>query len=305
MKIGVNLVNFGPAIDVGVLEQWVDVVQSLGFHQIMTSDHIAITPDVAVRFPAPFYEPLTTLGWLAHATKEISIGASVIVLPYRSPLETARAFAGLDQLSGGRCILGVGVGWAREEYAALGVPFTERGRIADEYLNVIRKHWTEDISSFTGQFLSYENVSTGPKPLQRPHPPIWIGGASNAAMQRAVRYGDAWHPFKITTAGLKTKGLPLLESFAKREKKPTPDICPRIYLRFTDTDLPENERVAGEGTIAQVHHDLAQLHEMGCKTVMLDTYTEDGEAARNPAIAWNRLRTFSEKIYDLSRQNIR
>ena len=76
MKIGVNLVNFGPTIDVRVLEQWVDVVQSLGFHQIMTSDHIAITPDVAGRFPAPFYEPLTTLGWLAHATKEISIGAS-------------------------------------------------------------------------------------------------------------------------------------------------------------------------------------------------------------------------------------
>jgi alkanesulfonate monooxygenase SsuD/methylene tetrahydromethanopterin reductase-like flavin-dependent oxidoreductase (luciferase family) len=111
MKVGVNLVNFDAAATPDTLARWADLVEALGYHHLMTSDHVTITPDVGSRFPAPFYEPLTTLGWLAGITRDISIGASVIILPYRSPLEIARAFANIDQLSGGRCILGVGVGW--------------------------------------------------------------------------------------------------------------------------------------------------------------------------------------------------
>ena len=304
MKLGVNMVNFGPAATPRVLAQWVKIVQSLGYHHLMTSDHVTVTPDVAARFPAPFYEPLTTLGWLAGITEDITIGASVIILPYRSPLEVARAFANIDRLSGGRCILGVGVGWAQQEYAALNVPFEKRGRIADEYLSVIRGHWTEERFSFDGDYISFNDVDTGPAPAQHAGPPIWVGGGSDAAMRRAVRFGNAWHPFRITVGGLRDQALPKLRAIAEREGMRVPDVCPRIYLRITQTELANKDRVAGEGTIAQIRDDLAALADMGCASVLLDTYTDEGSAAIDPAPAWDMLRVVAGDIYDLSAETV-
>jgi probable F420-dependent oxidoreductase len=304
MKLGVNMVNFGPAATPEVLAQWVKIVQSLGYHHLMTSDHVTVTPDVAARFPAPFYEPLTTLGWLAGITEDITIGASVIILPYRSPLEVARAFANIDRLSGGRCILGVGVGWAQQEYAALNVPFEKRGRIADEYLSVIRAHWTEERISFDGDYISFNDVHTGPAPAQPGGPPIWVGGGSDAAMRRAVRFGNAWHPFRITVDGLRDKALPKLRAIAEREGMRIPDVCPRIYLRITQTELANKDRVAGEGTVAQIRDDLAALADMGCASVLLDTYTDEGSAAIDPAPAWDMLRVVAGDIYDLSAETV-
>jgi probable F420-dependent oxidoreductase len=305
MKVGVNLVNFGAAATPETLAKWAEVVETRGFHHLMTSDHVTITPDVAQRFPAPFYEPLTTLGWLAGITKNISIGASVIILPYRSPLEVARAFANIDQLSGGRCILGVGVGWAREEYAALNVPFEKRGAIANEYLAAIRQMWTEEISSFDGEFIQFTDVHSAPMPVQSPHPPIWVGGGSDAAIRRAVRYGDAWHPFRSTVESLKNTGLPRLREISDQEGKPVPAVCPRILLRITEDDLPDEERVAGEGSLAQIHSDLAGLEELGCTDVLLDAYTDDGNAARDPEYAWRMLTTIAEKVLDLNGETVR
>jgi probable F420-dependent oxidoreductase len=305
MKVGVNLVNFGAAATPETLAKWAEVVEALGFHHLMTSDHVTITPDVAQRFPAPFYEPLTTLGWLAGITKDISIGASVIILPYRSPLEVARAFANIDQLSGGRCILGVGVGWAREEYAALNVPFEKRGAIANEYLAAIRQMWTEEVSSFDGKYIRFTDVHSAPMPVQSPHPPIWVGGGSDAAIRRAVRYGDAWHPFRATVANLRDTGIPRLRTIAETEGKPPPAICPRILLRITDSDLPEDARVAGEGSLDQIHRDLAGLEELGCTDVLLDAFTDDGRAARDPDYAWRMLEAIAEKVVDLNGKTVR
>lgn len=305
MKVGVNLVNFGAAATPDTLAKWADVVETLGFHHLMTSDHVTITPDVAQRFPAPFYEPLTTLGWLAGITKNISIGASVIILPYRSPLEIARAFANIDQLSGGRCILGVGVGWARDEYAALNVPFEKRGAIANEYLAAIRRMWNDEVSSFKGDFINFTHVHSAPMPVQSPHPPIWVGGGSDAAMRRAVRYGDAWHPFRSTVDKLKNDAIPRLRDIADDENKPVPAVCPRILLRITEDDLPDAQRVAGEGSVAQIHRDLAGLEELGCTDVLLDAYTDDGIAARDPDYAWRMLTTVAESIVDLQKETVR
>ena len=305
MKTGVNLVNFGPAANPEVLAKWAKTVQSLGFHHLMTSDHVTITPDVAERFPAPFYEPLSMLGWLAGITKDISIGASVIILPYRSPLEIARAFANIDRLSGGRCILGVGVGWAREEYAALNVPFEKRGAIANEYLAAIRQLWTNEVSSYHGKYIRFTDVHSAPMPVQTPHPPIWVGGGSDAAIRRAVRYGDAWHPFRPTLDSLKNNGLPRLRETADREQRKVPAICPRILLRITGGDLPDGERVAGEGSVDQIKRDLAGLEELGCSDVLLDTYTDDRIAARCPDQAWRMLTTVADHMLDLTNETVR
>lgn len=305
MKLGINMINFGPAATPETLGQWAGLAEDLGYHHLMTSDHVTITPDVGARFPAPFYEPLSTLGWLAGTTRDISIGASVIILPYRSPLEIARAFANIDQLSGGRCILGVGVGWAKQEYAALNVPFGKRGRIADDCLAAIRLHWTNDPTSYEGEFVSFEDVQTGPAPVQTGGPPIWVGGGSEAAMRRAVRFGDAWHPFRVTVDGLREQGLPRLREIADAEALPAPDVCPRIYLRITDTDLSDDERVAGEGSINQVRDDLGALTDLGCASVLLDTFTDDGLAAQDPAPAWDMLRTVAGEIFDLAAETVR
>ena len=175
MKFGVNLINFGPGANPESLTRSVNLVEAIGYHLIMSSDHIAVTPDVSSRYPAPFYEPLTTMGWLAATTQSMEIGTTVAILPYRSPLEIARAGANVDQLSGGRFILGVGVGWAEQGFDALNVPFRQRGAITDDYLAAIKALWTQDVASYEGRFVSFTDVDTAARPVREPHPPIWAG----------------------------------------------------------------------------------------------------------------------------------
>jgi probable F420-dependent oxidoreductase len=294
MKVGVNLINFGPSASADVLRRWAELVEALGYHLLMTSDHIAVTPDVGKRYPAPWFEPISTLGWLAGITKRIALGTTVIILPYRSPLETARAFANIDQLSGGRCILGVGVGWAKEEFAALNVPFEKRGAIANEYLAAIKTLWTEDIASFEGKFVRFSGVDTAPRPAQRPHPPIWVGGAS-----------DAWHPIRIRESWLRKEGIPKLRALADREGKPAPALCPRIRLRLTDTPRPDDDRIMGEGTVDQVRRDMAALEALGCTYVLLDSYYDDVEATRRYEAAWRMLTVMAETALDLDHETLR
>lgn len=304
MKVGVNLINFGPSATPEILRGWATLAETLGYHFLMTSDHIAVTSDVQARYPAPLYEPLSTLGWLAGITRSITIGASVIIVPYRSPLETARAFANIDQLSGGRCILGVGVGWARAEFEALNVPFARRGVIANEYLAAIKQLWTQEVSSFEGQFVRFNDVDSRPLPMRSPHPPIWVGGRSEAALERAVHYGDAWHPLRITVPWLRDTGLPKLKEIAGRENMPMPDLCPRILLHLTEARLPEDERVAGKGTIDQVRQDMRDLEALCCTHVLLDTYYDDPAATADYEAAWRMLTTMAEEVLDLDRETL-
>src|SRR6058998_760215 len=127
MKFGINILNFGPGATPENLKRWAQFAESSGFHALLISDHVAVTPDVAAQYPAPFYDPFTCLAWIAGFTSCIEIGTTVAILPYRHPLQMARVVASLDQLSGGRFIFGVGVGWAKQEFDALGIPFNRRG----------------------------------------------------------------------------------------------------------------------------------------------------------------------------------
>ena len=176
VKIGVNLLNFGAGADPVSLGRWARLAEDLGYHVLMISDHVAITPDVAVHYPAPFYDPFLTLAWLASQVRSIELGTTVIILPYRHPLQVARLTSNLDQLTGGRLILGVGAGWAAEEFAALGVSFADRGAITDDALAVIRTSWTTDVISHRSPFVAFDDVATAPGPVRAPHPPIWVGG---------------------------------------------------------------------------------------------------------------------------------
>ena len=287
------------------MKSWATLSEALGYHIIMTSDHIAITPDVQSRYPAPFYEPLSLLGWLAGVTTKIEIGTTVIIVPYRNPLELAKATANVDQLSDGRFILGVGIGWAQEEFHVLNAAYKSRGAVTNEYLAAVKLLWTQDVASYNGKFISFDDVHTAPRPIQTPHPPIWVGGPSDAAMRRTVRYGDAWHPIRIQMDWFKNTGIPRLKEISDEEGKSVPELCPRIRLRLTDSPVTGSDRVVGEGDIDQVHRDLAELENLGCSYVILDTYADDLEAIKNNEISWRMLSTVAEKVLDLSNQTVR
>ena len=268
MKIGVNVPNFGPGTDPGVLRAWAQTVEGLGFDLLMVSDHVAITPDVAGQYPAPFYEPFTTLSWLAGVTERVRLGTTVLVVPYRHPLLVARMAANLDALSGGRFVLGAGIGWAKQEFAALGVPFGQRGKLTTEYLRTIRAAWADR-----------DDYRAGPIPL-------WLGGHSDAGLRRALELADAWHPLRLTMAGFR-------ETLARLEKlagdRPVPSFAPRILLRLTGTPVAGPDRRAGEGTLDQVLDDLAQLRALGADTVVLDPFDSDPAETLPPEVAWRDL----------------
>ncbi|MFD1146636.1 LLM class flavin-dependent oxidoreductase [Saccharothrix hoggarensis] len=276
MQIGVNVPNFGPGTSPDVVRRWALTVEGLGFDLLMVSDHVAVTPDVAGQYPAPFYEPFTALSWLAGVTSTIRLGTTVLMLPYRHPLLVARMAANLADLSGGRFVLGVGVGWARQEYEALGVPFERRGRLTDEGLRAVRAAWRDEADYRAG------------------HVPIWVGGHSDAALRRAVRLGDAWHGLRLTPAAFR-EALGRLEVIAAEEGKPVPALAPRIILNIT-SEVDGPERRLGEGTVAQVVADLAELRALGAEAVVLDPFVGDPQETSHPEVAWQALATVRKEF---------
>ena len=305
MKVGINLLNWGPGVSPESLASWTALVEALGYHLVMISDHVAPTPDVVAKYPTPLYDPFTTLGWLSAASRTIELGTTVIILPYRNPILTARMSATVDRLSGGRFILGVGVGWARQEFEALGVPFERRGAISNDYLAAIKTLWTRDVASHSGVFASFRDVHTAPRPLRPPHPPIWIGGSSDAALRRAVRDGDGWHPNRVRMDWLRDTGLPKIKAIARDEGKPVPAFCPRIRLEITDSPRSDAERLVGQGTLDQMRKDLEELEALGAAYVLLDSAGDDPQATRHHEPAWRMLTTLAEKVLDLPHQTLR
>ena len=303
MKIGVNLINFGPGASVDAMLRWTRVTEALGYHLVMTSDHVAVTPDVAGRYPAPFWEPFTTLGWLAAKARKVELGTTVIIVPYRHPLETARMTAQLDVLTGGRFIFGIGVGRSQQEFAALSVPFHRRGALTDEYLAALKTLWTNDVASFEGRFVKFRDVTTTPRPTRVP--PVWVGGGSDAAMKRAATHGDAWHPIRIKLPFLR-EALPRLRKMADEAKRPMPALCPRMHLRLTGAPVPEDNRLMGHGTLDQVRRDFAALLDLGAAYVLLDTViAEDVQATRDHEAQWAMLATLADRVLDLPRQALK
>jgi alkanesulfonate monooxygenase SsuD/methylene tetrahydromethanopterin reductase-like flavin-dependent oxidoreductase (luciferase family) len=266
----VNVPNFGPGTNPARLRDWARVVEGLGYDLLMVSDHLVITPDVAEQYPEPFYEPFTTLSWLAGLTQRVRLGTTVLIAPYRHPLLTARMAANLDALSDGRLVLGVGIGWARQEFEALGADHSARGRRTDEVLAELRRVWADG-----------------------PAIPIWVGGSSTAGLRRTVRYGDAWHPLRQTIGQLRD-GLTRLTAIAAELDRPVPEFAPRILLRLTGDPLPDDGRIAGEGSIEQVLQDLTVLRDLGARSVVFDPFVGDPAETERPETAWQALATTVE-----------
>lgn len=226
-----------------------------GFHSVWVPEHIvffqryesvypyppepgsAATPELPVGRRPALFEPLLTCQALALHTTTLRVGTAVALVPLRHPLLWAREVSTLDHFSGGRFELGVGVGWLAEEYAALGVPFRSRGRIADEHLAALREIWASDDSTFHGDHVDFTDAVSLPKPQQAPGPPIHVGGESDAALRRVARYGDGWYGWNMTPAQLED-GLARLDGHLAREPfvdgstRTRDDVTIQVGLRF-------------------------------------------------------------------------
>jgi probable F420-dependent oxidoreductase len=209
MEFGVFLPISGRATGPDVLTEAARSAEAQGFAAVWSADRVVTPWQIKTTYPysenhefivppdRPFLDSFTCLAFLAACTEKIMLGLSVLVLPYRHPLYWARVAASIERLSEGRLIMGVGIGWMEEEFAALDVPFKHRGRMTDEQLQIIERLWTEEHISFNGQFYQFRDVAFYPKPIQKPRIPIWVGGEGPAAQRRAAKYGDAWFPYFI------------------------------------------------------------------------------------------------------------
>jgi probable F420-dependent oxidoreductase len=308
MKLGLNIPNFGPTATPDIMRAWVRFAQDHGYALAMLSDHVAPTPDVTAVYPSPFYDPFATLSWLAGLTDRVELGTTVAVAAYRHPLLTARLATNIDQFSGGRFVLGVGVGWSEPEFTALGLRFSDRGRVTDEYLQAIvgvlrvglrqgHRSGGERLGSgsvsLDGHFVRYQDVDTGPASVRQPHLPVWVGGSAPAAIRRAVRFGQAWHPINPSLSWLREKGLPMLRAVAADQSLPVPAFCPRIKARLADG---VDDRPLGVGTFAQIRADVEALRSLGASYVVLDT-NPDNPADRQPLTTdWALLARISEAV---------
>src|SRR5712691_7759699 len=203
MRIGCSLLNNQGIEDVQALVDLAVRAEELGFHSVWAHDHVFNVGHVFDRIGGkPYYEPLTLLSFVAARTRRVRLGTSVLVLPYHNPIRLAKTAATLDVLSGGRLILGVGVGLIEKEIRAMGSPFAERGAFTDEAIAVMRTLWAEEDPRFDGKYSRFAGMKFSPKPLQKPSIPFVIGGVSRAAIRRAARLGDGWQPLGLSPEAL-------------------------------------------------------------------------------------------------------
>ena len=286
MKFGFSLIMRGGAATPEAFARVAERAEALELDSLWCSDHI-IVPDrtghsyigrsdgsLPPHWKEGYWDPFTVLGYLAALTRKITLGTSVCILPMRNPIEVAGFVAHLDGLSGGRMVFGVGVGWFQEEFDVLRWPFRERGARCDEGLAIARALWTEPRPSFHGRFYEFADVHFNPKPVQRPHPPIWVAGGSPAALRRTARFADAWHPFKPSFAVLEAGKAELARLLEQEGRSPEEvAICPKGHLAFRDTPAPEGQWPL-EGRSADIIAGIRRFGELGVSHLVLD-YTPE------------------------------
>ncbi len=307
MKVGLKLVHSGPGATPDLMLRWTRYAEALGFHLLMTADHFALTREVLESYPAPYYEPFTNMSWLAAQTEKIEFGTTVIVVPYRNPLLLAQLCANIDQLSRGRLIFGIGIGWAESEFEIVGAPHNRRGAMTDDYMQAIEALWSNSQgASYQGEFISFEDVTLDPPPFQS-RPRVWVGGNSDAALRRTIRFGEAWHPIRPRLHWLKDEAMPKMRRMADEAGKPVPALCPRIACHISDSPLPDDRRMAGEGSLQQIHADLRALEELDAQYVVLDTKlgSPTTKSPKHHETAWPMLATVAEKLLDVERGMVR
>lgn len=260
MKFGVFLPSHGPAKSVQAVKQVAQAAEQAGYDSLWAADHILVQSQYQ---DFCMIETFVTLGYVAAITQQISLGTTVLVLPQRDPILAAKQAAAVDQYSNGRLILGVGVGWMEDEYRYLRTDFRQRGRIMDEWMQVMRILWNEEQPAFHGEWINFEQCVFEPKPVQQNGPPLTIGGLSDAAIRRAATIGDGWQPIHISPDEV-AAGVRKLHEWA--HGRPVPVIFHgRTWIGAeTDPDTPFS------GPISAISDKIGNYAEAGVDHILFD-----------------------------------
>jgi probable F420-dependent oxidoreductase len=286
MKFGVCIPHYGRPIDAAGLTEMAVKAEQMGFDSVWVTDHIIVPhvipdrPDIVYRYN--MLEPVALLSHLGAVTKRVSVGTSVIILPYRNPVVLAKAIATADVLSGGRVIFGAAVGWMEGEFQALNAPFADRGKVSNEYLRLLKELWTNPNPTFQGEYFNFSDVTFSPMPVQQPHPPIWVGGRSRAGVRRAVQFGDFWHPSQMGPQEVSQMASYLRRYSASVGRQTPPQISVRgRSLTFASASTP-GERTPLQGTTREIIADVEEYAKAGVSHLIMeisgDTYSDKYKA---------------------------
>jgi probable F420-dependent oxidoreductase len=260
--------------------------EKMGYDYATISDHVVIPRDIEARYPysdtgefpgrsrGDRHEQLTAVAFVAGKTSQLRLVTSVTVVPHRPAVLLAKMLATIDALSNGRLTFGIGAGWMKEEFQALGVPpFPERGAVTDEYLVACRELWTKDDPRFEGKYVKFANVLFEPKPVQKPYPPIWVGGESGPALRRTAKLGDGWYPIgtnpqhRLDSMKRFAAGVERLRRLTREAKRDPAKIALAYRITGMGKSLParadDGERRLFSGETADIIDDLKAFEEFG------------------------------------------
>jgi probable F420-dependent oxidoreductase len=283
MKFGVTIPNNWGIEDPQQVLAFGPLAEELGYDSVWVMDHLFNNGYIRERLDGkPYYNPLATLSYLAATTKNVLLGTSVLVLPYHNPIELAKYTATLDQMSGGRVTLGVGVGAMTEEFNALGISMKRRGSLTNECIAIMKELWTKEDPSYHSRRWNFSDLKFSPKPLQKPHIPIWVGGASPGALERAATMGDGWHPSGVVAEdySISRRNIQELAMAAGRDPE---SLTWSARVEVEAHGAPSSDRAASRARISGSNVDqmiagIAAYQTAGVEHVVLALNT--GEVAR-------------------------
>src|SRR2546428_11607701 len=296
MKIGFALPNIGPLGSAQAISKVAGRAEALGYDSLWTIERLLgpvkpqtpypVTPDgLLPEFYKYSLDPLDTLTFAAAHTKTVALGTSVLDIPYYNPVTLARRLTTLDLLSNGRLRVGLGLGWSKDEMDATGADMKQRGAMADEFLQVLKAIWTTNPVEFHGKFYQVPKSYIGPKPVQKPHPPIYMAAFAPAAMKRLATMADGWNPVAIPVAGMAQ-----MFGAGKRMAKDGGgdpsylEMIVRANLEISDKPLA-NERMIFTGTLDQIKEDIAACRQIGAHELFFDPTFYSGAQSLNQWLA--------------------
>lgn len=273
MKVGISLPQLGPTASPENLIAVAQRAEELGYDSAWVLERLLWPLNPQEPYPASpdgrlpetyqsVLDPLESLTFVAAHTKKLQLGTSVLVLPYHTPIQLARRIATLDVLSGGRALVGVGVGWSRDEFEAAGTPFERRGARCDEFLRAMIEVWTNDTVKFDGDFYHIPESKIGPKPVQKPYPPIYIAGFGQYTFDRAAKFGNGWNPAGVPSFEWLEGMIGQFRQTAIRAGRTDMEVVLRSFtMVFKDSAGPR--RAPMMGTLDEVREDTKRLRDIG------------------------------------------
>ena len=301
MRIGFNAPIAGSLSTPEALTRIAVEGEAMGYDYAAFSDHVVIPTDIQARYPysdtgefpqgarGARHEQLTAMMFVAAKTSRLRLVSSVMVVPHRPAVLAAKMLSTIDVLSGGRLTVGIGAGWLKEEFEALGLPpYAERGAVTDEYVQAFRALWARDDPRFAGKYTQFENIAFAPKPVQRPHPPIWVGGESGPALRRTARLGDGWYPIgtnpahRLDTLARYRAGIARLQALVTEVGRKPADVALVYRVARHGTELPakadDGDRRLFSGSAAEMAGDLRDLRALGVSDIDFSFLADTVEA---------------------------